>query len=197
MDRTDNKVCCSIVAVVLHYFFLASFCWMLLEGYQLYMMLIQVFEPNQTRIFLYYIFSYGFPAVVVAISASSTWSNYGTDQYCWINTSTSTIWAFIGPISVVITVNIIFLLIALKVVLSVTSRDRTNSERIIGWLKYHNIYLTFHIGKTNEWLRRISFMQNSSIKSSTSHMIPDESITLNRSATGLLTDRISNLSDPR
>ncbi|PAV90498.1 hypothetical protein WR25_27150 isoform B [Diploscapter pachys] len=135
MDRTSNPTGCAVVALFLHYFFLASFCWMLLEGYQLYLMLIQVFEPSRTRILLYYMFCYGFPAVVVAISAASNWQNYGTDKYCWIDTTTPTIWAFIAPILIVIIANIVFLLIALKVVLSVQSRDRSKFDRIIGWLK--------------------------------------------------------------
>ncbi|KAK6732024.1 hypothetical protein RB195_016417 [Necator americanus] len=135
MDRTGNRVGCSIVALLLHYFFLASFCWMLLEGYQLYQMLIQVFEPDKTRVLLYYLFSYGFPAVVVAVSAGVAWHNYGTDRYCWINTSTPTLWAFIGPVVVVILANVIFLAIALRVVLSVRTRDRNKSDRVFGWLK--------------------------------------------------------------
>ncbi|PIC43843.1 hypothetical protein B9Z55_004426 [Caenorhabditis nigoni] len=56
-------------------------------------------------------------------------------ENCWIDTSTPTIWAFVAPIIVIIAANIIFLLIALKVVLSVQSRDRTKWGRIIGWLK--------------------------------------------------------------
>ncbi|EYC05241.1 hypothetical protein Y032_0083g1661 [Ancylostoma ceylanicum] len=135
MDRTGNRVGCSIVALLLHYFFLAAFCWMLLEGYQLYLMLIEVFEPDNTRILLYYLFSYGFPAVVVAVSGGVAWHNYGTDRYCWINTSTPTLWAFIGPIAVIILANVIFLAIALKVVLSVKTGDRNKSDRVFGWLK--------------------------------------------------------------
>lgn len=42
IDRTANKAVCRAVAVALHYFFLAAFCWMLLEGYQLHLMLVQV-----------------------------------------------------------------------------------------------------------------------------------------------------------
>lgn len=135
IDRTENKVGCSIVAVLLHYFFLVAFCWMFLEGYQLYLMLIQVFESDKTRLLLYYKFSYGFPAVIVAVSAGVTWHNYGTDEYCWINTSSSTLWAFVGPIIGIILANFVFLGIALKVVLSVKSRDRNERERILGWLK--------------------------------------------------------------
>ncbi|KAE9550338.1 hypothetical protein FO519_006444 [Halicephalobus sp. NKZ332] len=135
IDRPEHQNACRGVAITLHYFFLAAFCWMLLEGYQLYMMLIQVFEPNRSRIYLYYLIGYGLPAVIVAISAGITWQNYGTFTYCWINVRTSTIWAFVIPVIVIIASNIIVLLIALRVVLSVKSRDRTTTQRILGWLK--------------------------------------------------------------
>ena len=79
IDRTASRAGCGVVAILLHFFFTASFCWMLLEGYQLYMMLIQVFEPSKTRLLLYYIFCYGFPAVLVAVTAGVAWDNYGTD----------------------------------------------------------------------------------------------------------------------
>lgn len=42
----------------MHYFFLVVFCWMLFEGYQLYKMLIQVFEPNHILMYLYYFIRY-------------------------------------------------------------------------------------------------------------------------------------------
>uniref|UniRef100_A0AC34F4U0 Uncharacterized protein n=1 Tax=Panagrolaimus sp. ES5 TaxID=591445 RepID=A0AC34F4U0_9BILA len=135
IDRAGNLSACRGVAIALHYFFLASFCWMLLEGYQLYMMLIQVFEPNRSRFYLYYLIGYALPAVIVAISAGVSWQNYGTSSYCWINVRTSTLWAFIIPIIVIIVANIIVLLIALRVVLSVKSRDRSTSQRVLGWLK--------------------------------------------------------------
>uniref|UniRef100_A0A914Z8J9 Uncharacterized protein n=1 Tax=Panagrolaimus superbus TaxID=310955 RepID=A0A914Z8J9_9BILA len=135
IDRAGNLSACRGVAIALHYFFLASFCWMLLEGYQLYMMLIQVFEPNRSRFYLYYLIGYALPAVIVAISAGVSWQNYGTSSYCWINVQTSTLWAFIIPIIVIIVANIIVLLIALRVVLSVKSRDRSTSQRVLGWLK--------------------------------------------------------------
>ena len=135
IDRPEHQGTCRGIAIALHYFFLAAFCWMLLEGYQLYMMLIQVFEPHRSRIYLYYLIGYGLPAAVVALSAGLSWQNYGTFTYCWINVRTSTIWAFVIPVIVIIASNIIVLLIALRVVLSVKSRDRTTTQRVLGWLK--------------------------------------------------------------
>ncbi|VDK53292.1 unnamed protein product [Gongylonema pulchrum] len=80
INRTSILVCCRAIAAALHYLFLAAFCWMLLEGYQLYLMLIQVFEKGEVKIVVYYLFAYGFPAVIVAVTAGVAWPNYGTKQ---------------------------------------------------------------------------------------------------------------------
>ena len=50
---------CAIVAGVLHYFFLTSFAWMCLEGVQLYVMLVEVFEAEKSRLLWYYLAAYG------------------------------------------------------------------------------------------------------------------------------------------
>uniref|UniRef100_A0A0R3RJM4 Latrophilin Cirl n=1 Tax=Elaeophora elaphi TaxID=1147741 RepID=A0A0R3RJM4_9BILA len=135
IDRTENKTICRAVAVILHYLFLAAFCWMLLEGYQLYLMLVQVFEDKEGKTVVYCLFAYGFPAVIVAVTAGVAWSNYSTDQYCWLNVETPTIWAFAGPIAVVIVCNIVFLGVALRVVLSVSNRQQSRAQQMLGWLK--------------------------------------------------------------
>uniref|UniRef100_A0A914E9N3 Latrophilin-3 n=1 Tax=Acrobeloides nanus TaxID=290746 RepID=A0A914E9N3_9BILA len=141
IDRVQNQGACKAIAILLHYFFMSAFCWMLLEGYQLYRMLIQVFEANQSKILLYYLVGYGFPAVIVAISAGSAHQCYGTTNYCWIDVKTPLIWAFVAPITVIIVINLIILIIALRVVLSVKTRDRTTQDKIFGWLKGSTLLL--------------------------------------------------------
>jgi len=54
-----HKVLCSIIAGLLHYLFLASFSWMCLEGVQLYVMLVEVFEAERSRVRWYYSAAYG------------------------------------------------------------------------------------------------------------------------------------------
>ncbi|VDN53086.1 unnamed protein product [Dracunculus medinensis] len=135
IDATRVRILCSFIAIALHYLFLSAFCWMLLEGYQLYLMLIQVFETDETKIFLYYLFGYGFSAIIVAISAGISFENYGTINYCWLNAETPIIWSFVGPISFIIFANLIFLFAALKAVLSVKNSAVSRSMRIFGWLK--------------------------------------------------------------
>ena len=51
---------CRTAAVIMHYLFLVSFMWMLMEGVVLYVALVRVFVTNQRRYMIsYFIFSYG------------------------------------------------------------------------------------------------------------------------------------------
>lgn len=53
---------------------------MCLEGFQLYVMLIEVFEGEKSRRKWYYLFGYGIPLVTVAVTAGVKPSGYGTDK---------------------------------------------------------------------------------------------------------------------
>ena len=72
------QILCSIVAGILHYFLLAAFMWMLLEGVQLYMMLTEVFEREKSRRYYYYAAAYIIPAIIVAVFAGIYPQGYGT-----------------------------------------------------------------------------------------------------------------------
>jgi len=55
-----SQVGCQVVAVLLHYFFLVTFMWMLMEGVVLYVALVRVFVEHKTRyIIVYTAISYG------------------------------------------------------------------------------------------------------------------------------------------
>ncbi|XP_067238711.1 adhesion G protein-coupled receptor E5 [Chanodichthys erythropterus] len=110
--RTENEVGCAVVAGVLHYFFLASFCWMCLEGVQLFRMVVLVFNTTLRPIYMIAA-GYGVPAVIVAISATVNPSGYGTQGYCWLNIQDGFIWSFYGPVCAIIFVNVLFFLITI------------------------------------------------------------------------------------
>lgn len=74
------QILCGVVAGLLHFLFLAAFAWMCLEGFQLYVMLIEVFEGERSRRKWYYLFGYGIPLVTVAVTAGVKPSGYGTDK---------------------------------------------------------------------------------------------------------------------
>uniref|UniRef100_A0A8C1JV64 Si:ch211-241f5.3 n=1 Tax=Cyprinus carpio TaxID=7962 RepID=A0A8C1JV64_CYPCA len=112
ITRTENKVGCAVVAGILHYFFLASFCWMCLEGVQLFRMVVLVFNTTLRPIYMFAA-GYGVPAVIVAISATANASGYGTDKHCWLSIQDGFIWSFYGPVCIIIIANVFFFLITI------------------------------------------------------------------------------------
>ncbi|XP_057202502.1 adhesion G protein-coupled receptor E2 isoform X2 [Triplophysa rosa] len=112
ITRTENKVGCAIVAGTLHYFFLAAFCWMCLEGVQLFRMVVLVFNTTVRHIYLIAA-GYGVPAVIVAVSAIVNSKGYGTTHHCWLNIEDGFIWSFYGPLCIIIVANVLFFLITI------------------------------------------------------------------------------------
>ncbi|KAM9717265.1 adhesion G protein-coupled receptor L3 isoform 22-T23 [Menidia menidia] len=113
INRSDQPIACAVFAALLHFFFLAAFTWMFLEGVQLYIMLVEVFESEHSRRRYFYLVGYGVPALIVAVSAAVDYRSYGTDRVCWLRLDTYFIWSFIGPATLIIMLNVIFLGIAL------------------------------------------------------------------------------------
>ncbi|XP_048845272.1 adhesion G protein-coupled receptor L2-like isoform X2 [Brienomyrus brachyistius] len=163
IDMTELKVGCSIIAGILHFFFLASFAWMCLEGVQLYLMLVDVFESEYSRKKYYYISGYLVPAIVVGISAAVDYRSYGTKNACWLRADNHFIWSFIGPVTFIIMLNLIFLIITMyKMVKHASSLkpDSSRLENIKSWVLGAFALLCL-LGLT--WSFGLFFMNESSI----------------------------------
>ncbi|XP_016120736.1 adhesion G protein-coupled receptor L3-like, partial [Sinocyclocheilus grahami] len=80
INRADQPIACAVFAALLHFFFLSAFTWMFLEGVQLYIMLVEVFESEHSRKRYFYLAGYGIPALIVAVSAAVDYRSYGTDR---------------------------------------------------------------------------------------------------------------------
>ncbi|XP_041332354.1 adhesion G protein-coupled receptor L1-like [Pyrgilauda ruficollis] len=130
IDKTQYQVACPIFAVLLHYFFLASFSWLCLEGVHLYLLLLEVFDSDPARRKYYYAGGYFFPAVVVAVAAAVDHRSYGTDQACWLRVDNYFIWSFIGPVAFVILVTLVFLLVTLHKMLRSSAALKPDSSRL-------------------------------------------------------------------
>uniref|UniRef100_A0A3B4WGV6 Adhesion G protein-coupled receptor L2 n=1 Tax=Seriola lalandi dorsalis TaxID=1841481 RepID=A0A3B4WGV6_SERLL len=137
IDMTEPRIGCAIIAGILHFFFLASFSWMCLEGVQLYLMLVEVFESEYSRKKYYYVSGYLFPAIVVGVSAAIDYGSYGTEKACWLSVDNHFIWSFIGPVTFIIMLNLIFLVITMyKMVKHSTTLkpDSSRLENIKSWV---------------------------------------------------------------
>ncbi|KAJ0011543.1 hypothetical protein NQD34_012518 [Periophthalmus magnuspinnatus] len=132
INMTEPKLVCSIIAGLLHFCFLAAFAWMCLEGVQLYLMLVEVFESEFSRRKYYYISGYLFPAAVVGISAAIDYRSYGTQRACWLRVDNHFIWSFIGPVTFIIVVNVIFLVVTMYKMVKHSTSMKPDSSRLGG-----------------------------------------------------------------
>ncbi|XP_057564292.1 adhesion G protein-coupled receptor E2-like [Hippopotamus amphibius kiboko] len=121
IDRTEIKVLCAIVAGALHYLYLASFTWMLLEGLHLFLTARNLMVANYSRVNMFmkklmFPVGYGVPAVIVVISSASRPHLYGTPTRCWLHTDEGFIWTFLGPVCTIFSINLAFFLITFWIV---------------------------------------------------------------------------------
>uniref|UniRef100_A0A8D1A9B5 Adhesion G protein-coupled receptor E5 n=1 Tax=Sus scrofa TaxID=9823 RepID=A0A8D1A9B5_PIG len=99
---------CSLVAGLLHYWFLAAFCWMSLEGMELYFLVVRVFQGQGLRKRWLCLIGYGVPLVIVVISAifAATYKEgYGNALYCWLSHKHGFHWSFQGPVTFIVLCN--------------------------------------------------------------------------------------------
>ncbi|CAH2273574.1 adhesion G -coupled receptor L1 isoform X2 [Pelobates cultripes] len=163
IDKTQYQVVCPILAGLLHFFSLSAFSWLCLEGVQLYLMLVEVFETEHSRRKYYYLCGYVFPALVVGISAAVDYRSYGTDKACWLRVDNYFIWSFIGPVSLVIVVNLLILMVTLHKMLrssSVLKPDSSRLENIKSWA-LGAVTLLFLLGLT--WAFGLLFFNKESL----------------------------------
>jgi len=141
IGQTDFPSACSVVAVVLHYLFLASFFWMLIAGFQIYVLLVEVFEPDNSRYVQYYMLGYIAPLVMVLASLLvdtllNNQSVYGSSDFCWIKGNIHLFLTFLAPVFCIVCVNMYFLCVAIwKIHLHsrdalITHKSRTASLKL-------------------------------------------------------------------
>ncbi|XP_060940383.1 adhesion G protein-coupled receptor E5 isoform X1 [Limanda limanda] len=110
ISQTEPVNGCRFVAAMLHYLFLGVFTWMLLEGVQLYRMVVLVFNATIRPLYLF-LAGYGMPLLIVIISAIIRPKGYGTDKFCWLSLEDGLIWSFVGPVCFIIVINVFFFII--------------------------------------------------------------------------------------
>ncbi|XP_004688911.1 PREDICTED: LOW QUALITY PROTEIN: EGF-like module-containing mucin-like hormone receptor-like 1 [Condylura cristata] len=110
VDKTDNQVVCALIAGFLHYLFLASFFWMLVEAVMLFLMVrnlkvVNYFSSRNIKMLHLCAAGYGLPGLLVVISASVRPTGYGVHNRCWLKTEMGFTWSFLGPVCTIIVVN--------------------------------------------------------------------------------------------
>uniref|UniRef100_A0A674AYK8 Cadherin EGF LAG seven-pass G-type receptor 1 n=1 Tax=Salmo trutta TaxID=8032 RepID=A0A674AYK8_SALTR len=114
INQTDNPFVCTVIAILLHYFYMCTFAWMFVEGLHIYRMLTEVRNINHGHMRFYYAMGWGIPAIITGLAVGLDPQGYGNPDFCWLSVHDTLIWSFAGPISVVVLVNIVVFVLAAK-----------------------------------------------------------------------------------
>ncbi|XP_047442564.1 adhesion G-protein coupled receptor D2 isoform X2 [Mugil cephalus] len=125
-----NKVACTLVAALLHLFFMAAFTWMLVEGLLLWSKVVAVNLSEDQHMKCYYLIGWGLPVLIVTITLASASGKYAADGYCWLSVQNGVIWGFVGPVIFIIMVNIMVL--ARVVVITISTAKRRSIMLAMG-----------------------------------------------------------------
>nr|XP_015208138.1 PREDICTED: cadherin EGF LAG seven-pass G-type receptor 1 isoform X2 [Lepisosteus oculatus] len=114
INQTDNPFVCTVIAILLHYFYMCTFAWMFVEGLHIYRMLTEVRNINHGHMRFYYAIGWGIPAIITGLAVGLDPQGYGNPDFCWLSVHDTLIWSFAGPISIVVLVNIVIFILAAK-----------------------------------------------------------------------------------
>eukprot|EP00094_Tigriopus_californicus_P003179 TCALIF_03060-PA protein Name:"Similar to LPHN3 Latrophilin-3 (Homo sapiens)" AED:0.38 eAED:0.40 QI:0/0.16/0/0.57/0.83/0.71/7/0/1072 len=163
-----DSVSCMIITFLTHFVWILVFTWTALEGFFLYKALVVVFDSGEDHFRFIYIVSYGVSAIIVVTTLVVSFIRddfYFREDACWLNDSY--IWAFKGPVLVIVILNMVVLVVGLRAAYMVRNsnaskrRQVSNMQKVSGWSRNFVILsnllgITWIIGFFNEFS---SFMQ--------------------------------------
>uniref|UniRef100_A0A7N6C234 Cadherin EGF LAG seven-pass G-type receptor 1a n=1 Tax=Anabas testudineus TaxID=64144 RepID=A0A7N6C234_ANATE len=100
INQTDNPFVCTVIAILLHYFYMCTFAWMFVEGLHIYRMLTEMRNINHGHMRFYYAMGWGIPAIITGLAVGLDPQGYGNPDFCWLSVHDTLIWSFAGPIFV-------------------------------------------------------------------------------------------------
>jgi len=164
IEQTQHRLGCQVIAASLHYFFLASFFIMGLEGIVLYLMLVRVYKSrnsNEYGSFKYIIICWILPFLFITINLCLNDDAYGTNrEFCWLSLKDKFIWSFVGPVILVITFNFIIFIMTLKIMLSKAKNRNSMAQEIWFWSKGCGLLLCI-LGLA--WVIGIFYVDNNTV----------------------------------
>uniref|UniRef100_A0AAQ5WYN7 Cadherin, EGF LAG seven-pass G-type receptor 3 n=1 Tax=Amphiprion ocellaris TaxID=80972 RepID=A0AAQ5WYN7_AMPOC len=104
VSQTEQQFLCTVIAILLHYFFMSTFAWMFVEGLHIYRMQTEQRNINYGAMRFYYAIGWGVPAIITGLAVGLDPEGYGNPDFCWISIYDKLIWSFAGPIAIVILV---------------------------------------------------------------------------------------------
>ncbi|XP_014771943.1 cadherin EGF LAG seven-pass G-type receptor 1 isoform X1 [Octopus bimaculoides] len=138
IDKYDYKIVCQVFAILLHYFFLATYSWIMNEAFNLYIVITYSAHSHRDSnesgsLMRYYIIGWIFPAVLVGAFVGSHGETYYAPDMCWI--AWGHIWLFLGPAVGIIAITILVLIFTAK---EHNENSYTQSEKTNKTIQIHS-----------------------------------------------------------
>ncbi|XP_071042513.1 uncharacterized protein [Parasteatoda tepidariorum] len=108
---------CVTVAILIHYFLLATLTWMCVEAINMYQLLIHVFATSESHFMLKRsVLAWGIPFIVVGITVLMDWEvYYNQNEYCMLSAANPYVYyiSFLGPSCLILFINLtVFLMVS-------------------------------------------------------------------------------------
>jgi len=144
--------CCIIIAIFVHYFFLANFLWTFCVAFNFYQMIVRRNRSAQSLEKFYHILAWGIPAIFVLFTGA--FDQYGDlGGACYIKYALTRFLTFFIPGLVIITCNaILFFFIAREIHETLSTAPKTDAESFSHKRKEFRVYLSIFISIGLSWI---------------------------------------------
>ncbi|XP_038149789.1 cadherin EGF LAG seven-pass G-type receptor 3 isoform X2 [Cyprinodon tularosa] len=157
VNQTEQQFLCTVVAILLHYFFMSTFAWMFVEGLHIYRMQTEQRNINYGAMRFYYAIGWGVPAIITGLAVGLDPEGYGNPDFCWISMYDKLIWSFAGPVAIVLLMNGGIFTIVAKMSCN-PSQKETKKLSVIATIR--NAFLLLLVA-TSTWLCGLMAVNNS------------------------------------
>ncbi|KAI7790755.1 cadherin EGF LAG seven-pass G-type receptor 2 precursor [Triplophysa rosa] len=127
INQADNTFVCTLIAILLHFFWLCVFSWMFLEGLHVYRMINELRDINYGPMRFYYLIGWGVPAFITGLAVGLDPEGYGNPDFCWLSLYDTLIWSLAGPVALVVSMNVFLYITASRASCSV--RHKSSCEK--------------------------------------------------------------------
>ncbi|XP_067947583.1 adhesion G-protein coupled receptor G4-like [Watersipora subatra] len=115
LTQFGDSIPCAVTGALLHYALLASFAWMAIEAFYMYIALVLVFSYIKRFILKVMLVGWGVPLIIVVVTLAQSRENYiyYQDQLCWLDTYPF-YGAVLAPVGLVLIANTVAFILVVK-----------------------------------------------------------------------------------
>jgi len=148
-----NTGACYTVAILVHFFFIANFCWTFCIAFNFYQMIVRRNRESQLLEKWYHLFSWGLPTcLVIGVGSAQEYGPLGTigNQQCWITNDLARFMTFFIPGLLIISSNgILFFFIGREIHETLAGAPKSDQR---DRKKEFRVYISIYVSIGLSWV---------------------------------------------